>query len=138
MVASPVATDVFNEGETGASPKNTSKSAEPTFGDSIVASVLVGNPSDETATSILEGWGQVKKMEVPLLSGRPWKIPRNVERADSSTGVGALILGEMASSKASQNVLPSTSLTRTICNDFSIGSALKKNVNWQFTSVQVT
>lgn len=66
-------------------------------------------------------------MKVPLLRLRPWKIPRNVDRADSSTGDGALILGEIASSKASQKVLPSTSLTRTICNDFSSGTALKES-----------
>lgn len=51
---------------------------------------------------------------------------RKVDNADSSTGVGALILGEMASSKASQKVLPSTSRTRTICKDFSEGAAIKR------------
>jgi hypothetical protein len=50
---------------------------------------------------------------------------RNVDRAVSSTGVAVLILGDMASSKASQKVLPSISLTRTICNDFSKGAAIK-------------
>lgn len=49
---------------------------------------------------------------------------RNVDRANSSTGVGILILGEIASSKASQKVFPSTSLTRTIFNDFSEGAAV--------------
>lgn len=58
-------------------------------------------------------------MKVPFLRGRPSKIPRNVDRADSSAAVGDSILGEIASSKASQKVLPSTSLTRTICKDFS-------------------
>lgn len=66
-------------------------------------------------------------MEVPFLRGRPWKMLRNVDRADSSMAVGALIRGEMASSKASQKVLPSTSLTRTICNDFSQGAVIKKH-----------
>ncbi|PON69792.1 hypothetical protein PanWU01x14_085760 [Parasponia andersonii] len=78
-------------------------------------------------TSILDGSSQVKKMKVPFLRGRPWKILRNVDRADSSTGVGDLILGEMASPKASQKVLPSTSLTRTICKDFSRAAAIKKD-----------
>jgi len=58
-------------------------------------------------------------MTLPLLRGLFWKIPRNVERAVVSSEDGDLILGEMASSNASQKVLPSTSLTRTICNDFS-------------------
>lgn len=53
-------------------------------------------------------------------------MPRNVERADSSTGVGDLILGERASSNAPQKVLPSISLTRTISSDFSRGTALHK------------
>ena len=78
-------------------------------------------------TSILDGSSQVKNMKVPFLRGRPWKILRNVVKADSSTGVGDLILGAMASSKAPQKVLPSISLTRTICNDFSKGAAIKKN-----------
>lgn len=78
-------------------------------------------------TSILDGSSQVKNMKVPFLRTRPWKILRNVDRADSSMEVGALILGEMASSKASQKVLPSTSLTRTIFNDFSKGAAIKKS-----------
>lgn len=70
-------------------------------------------------TSIFKGSNHVKNMNVPFLRGRPWKILRNVDKADSSTEVGALILGEMALSKASQNVLPSTSLTSIICSDFS-------------------
>lgn len=78
-------------------------------------------------TSILDGSSQVKNMKVPFLRGLPWKILRNVDRADSSMEVGALILGEIASSMASQKVLPSTSLTRTICNDFSKGAAIKKS-----------
>lgn len=73
-------------------------------------------------TSILVGSSQVKNMEVPFLRARPWKMLRNVERACLSTGVGELILGETASSKASQNVLPSTSLTRIIWSDFSTGA----------------
>ena len=77
-------------------------------------------------TSILVGSSQVKNMKVPFLRGRPWKMLRNVERADSSAGVGDLILGEMASSNASQKVLPSTSLTNTICSDFSRGAAHHK------------
>lgn len=78
-------------------------------------------------TSIWEGSSQVKNIEVPFLRDRPWKILRNLDRANSSTGVSDLILGEMASSKASQKVLPSMSLTRTICNDFSEGAAIKKS-----------
>lgn len=122
IVARPLAAEFFKDGETGASPKNTSKSAEVTFSDSIVASALEGIPSDETQTSILEGFSQVKNIKVPFLRLRPWKMLRNVDRADSSTGVAVLILGDMASSKASQKVLPSISLTRTICNDFSKGA----------------
>jgi hypothetical protein len=84
-------------------------------------------------TSILDGSSQLKNMKVPFLRGRPWKMLRNVDRADSSMGAGDLIRGEMASSKASQKVLPSTSLTRTICNDFSKGAVIKKNntINFQ-------
>lgn len=84
-------------------------------------------------TSILDGSSQLKNMKVPFLRGRPWKMLRNVDRADSSMGASALIRGEMASSKASQKVLPSTSLTRTICNDFSKGAVIKKNktINFQ-------
>ena len=78
-------------------------------------------------TSILDESSQVKNMKVPFLRGHPWKILRNVDRADSSMEVSALILGEMASSKASQKVLPSTSLTRTIFNDFSKGAAIKNS-----------
>jgi hypothetical protein len=66
-------------------------------------------------------------MKVPFLRGCPSKVLRNVDRANSSTGVGDLILGEMASFKASQNVFPSTSLTRIICNDFSKGAAINKS-----------
>lgn len=80
-----------------------------------------------TLTSILDGSGQVKNMKVPFLSGRPSKMARNVDKADSSVGLGDLILGEIASFKASQKVLPSTSLTSTICNDFSKDAAVKKN-----------
>ena len=50
IVARPLAAEFFKDGETGASPKNTSKSAEVTFSDSIVASTLEGIPSDETQT----------------------------------------------------------------------------------------
>lgn len=78
-------------------------------------------------TSILEGSSQVKNMKVPFLRGRPWKVLRNLERAESSTEVGDLILGAMASSNASQKVLPSTSLTKTICSDFSSGATLLEN-----------
>lgn len=53
-------------------------------------------------------------------------MPRNFESADSSTGVSDVILGERASSKASQNVLPSRSLTNIICSDFSREAALHK------------
>ena len=49
-IARPLAVEVFKDGETGVSPKNTSKSAEVTFADSIVASTLEGIPSDETQT----------------------------------------------------------------------------------------
>lgn len=178
IVASLLAIETFSEGETGASPKNTSKRAKVTFVDSILASTPDGIPFDDTQTwksqhnsqnyyvegrtkgkkpelkykscklcchrkhelevcfwiptkftltSILEGSSQVKNMKVPFLRARPWKMLRNVDRADSSTGVGAWILGEIASSKASQKVLPSTSLTKTICNDFSKGAALKES-----------
>lgn len=120
-VAKPLATEALREGETGEFPKNTSKRTIVTFIDLIVASTEEGRPSDEMQTSILDGSIQVKNMKVPFLRDRPWKMLRNVERADTSTGLGALILGEIASSKASQKVLPSTSLTSTICNDFSRG-----------------
>ena len=50
IVAKPLAAEVFKDGETGVSPKNTSKSAEVTFADSIVASTLEGIPSGETQT----------------------------------------------------------------------------------------
>lgn len=50
MAAKPLATEAFKEGETDASPKNTSNSAKVTFSDSIVASDPDGNPSDETET----------------------------------------------------------------------------------------
>lgn len=48
--SNPVATEAFKVGETGVSPKNTSKSAELTFSDSIVASTLDGSPLDEMET----------------------------------------------------------------------------------------
>jgi hypothetical protein len=54
-----------------------------------------------TLTSILEGSSQVKNIGVPFLRGRPWKMLRNVDRTDLSTEVASLILGDMASSKAS-------------------------------------
>lgn len=51
FVANPLATEAFKERETGASPKKTSKRAEATCSDSIVASTLEGiSPSDETLT----------------------------------------------------------------------------------------
>lgn len=40
----PSATEAFKEGETGLFPRNTSKRAEVTFADSIVASTVEGNP----------------------------------------------------------------------------------------------
>jgi hypothetical protein len=49
-----------------------------------------------------------------------------VVKAVSSAVVGFAILGDMASLKASQKVLPSTSLTRIICNNFSAGAAIRK------------
>lgn len=50
IVANPLATESFKDGETGASPKKTSKREKDTFPDSIVASTLDGSPSDETLT----------------------------------------------------------------------------------------
>lgn len=50
IAANPLATESFNEVETGAFPKKTSKRENETFPDSIVASVLEGSPSDETLT----------------------------------------------------------------------------------------
>lgn len=51
FVANPSATEAFKEGETGASPRNTSKRAEATVPDSIVASTPEGiSPSEETQT----------------------------------------------------------------------------------------
>lgn len=47
--------------------------------------------------------------------------------AVSSAVVGFAILGDMASLNASQKVLPSTFLTRMICNDFSSGAAVRKS-----------
>lgn len=86
-------------------------------------------------TSILAGSTQVKNIKVPLLRGRPWKTVRNVDKADSSMEVGTLILGEMASSNASQKVLPSTSLTSIICNDFSKGAVTNKSYVNNFPKV---
>lgn len=43
-------TEAFKEGETGESPRNTSKRAKVTLSDSIVASTSVGKPLDETET----------------------------------------------------------------------------------------
>jgi len=48
--ANPPATEAFKVGETGDSPKNTSKRALVTLNDSIVASDFVGSPFDETDT----------------------------------------------------------------------------------------
>lgn len=48
--ARPSTTEDFKEGETGALPRNTSKRANVTFCDSIVATASDVNPSDETAT----------------------------------------------------------------------------------------
>lgn len=52
IVAIPLATESFKEGETGASPKKTSKREIETFPDSIVASTLDGSPFDETLTCV--------------------------------------------------------------------------------------
>lgn len=46
----PVATEAFKVGETGESPKKTSKRADVTLFDSIVASTPVGRPSTEMLT----------------------------------------------------------------------------------------
>jgi hypothetical protein len=50
MDSNPVETEAFKGGETGVSPKNTSKRAKLTFSDSIVASTLDGSPLDEIET----------------------------------------------------------------------------------------
>lgn len=50
IVAKPLETESFKEGETGAFPKNTSKRARVTFPDSISASTLDGSPFEETQT----------------------------------------------------------------------------------------
>ena len=50
IVANPLATESFKEGETGPFPKNTSKRARVTLPDSIVASTLDVSPSNETHT----------------------------------------------------------------------------------------
>jgi len=47
---SPLATDIFKVGETGETPKKPSKRAKVTFTDSISASTLVGNPSEDMET----------------------------------------------------------------------------------------
>lgn len=44
------ATEDFKEGDTGLSPRKTSKRARVTFADSIVASMVDGTPFDETET----------------------------------------------------------------------------------------
>lgn len=49
-IASPLATEAFRGGETGVSPKNTSKIAVATLMDSIVASALESAPLDEIET----------------------------------------------------------------------------------------
>lgn len=59
-----------------------------------------------------------------------WKV----NRADSSTDVGFLILGEITSSKAFQKVLPSTSLTSIIFNDFSKG-AVNSRTNFRIAVI---
>lgn len=48
--ANPAATEAFKVGETGEFPKKTSKRAEVTLFDSIVASIPVGGPSTEMLT----------------------------------------------------------------------------------------
>lgn len=50
LIANWLATEDFNVGETGESPKNTSNRADVTLLDSIAASTPVGNPPDETET----------------------------------------------------------------------------------------
>lgn len=45
-----MATDALSVGETGSPPRNTSKRADATFGDSIVASTEEGIPSKESET----------------------------------------------------------------------------------------
>lgn len=50
IVANPLETAAFKEGDTGSLPKNTSNRAEVTFIDSIVASTAEGKPPDETET----------------------------------------------------------------------------------------
>lgn len=49
-IANWLATEDFNVGETGESPKNTSNKADVTLPDSISASTSFGNPPDETET----------------------------------------------------------------------------------------
>lgn len=48
--ANPLEAEFFNDGETGLLPRNTSKRANATFDDSIVASTEEGIPSDDTQT----------------------------------------------------------------------------------------
>lgn len=50
FAANPLATEFFREGETGSPPRNTSKRAEVTSVDSIVASTTEGIPSDDEET----------------------------------------------------------------------------------------
>lgn len=85
-------------------------------------------------TSILVGSNQVKIIDVPCLRSRPWKVLRNVDREELSIAVGLLILGVIRSSKAFQNVLPSTSLTSTMFSDFSKGAVHHTYIiRWYFS-----
>ena len=49
-IANWLASEDFNVGETGESPKNTSNRTDVTLPDSTAASTSFGNPPDETET----------------------------------------------------------------------------------------
>lgn len=66
IVAIPLATESFKEGETGASPKKISKREKQTFPDSIVASTLDGSPLDETLTCIPQKLNRDKNLPTSL------------------------------------------------------------------------
>ncbi len=83
----------------------------------------------EKSTLRLEGWTQARMMRVPCFKARPWKtLPKSASAASPCTPLSAAFSrGTSASSKAPQNVAPSTSLASTISSAFSKGAATSPN-----------
>lgn len=75
--ANPLEAEAFNDGETGSPPRNTSKRADVTFDDSIVASIEEGIPSADTQTCKFADKKSTVKLAREVLDKRLEKKKKN-------------------------------------------------------------